>query len=62
MIGAASSFAPPSNERVVFSQESGANQYFKLVASGNVNNALLEALEEYVKREQKRVMAVPKAD
>ena len=41
------------SERVVFTEEAAPNQYLKLVASGDVDDFLLEALEDYVKRQRK---------
>lgn len=42
-------------ERVVFSEETGPEQYLKLVASGETNEALLEALEDYIRRQKRRL-------
>ncbi len=42
-------------ERVVFSEETGADQYLKLVAAGPLDDSLLEALEDYIKRQRKRL-------
>jgi hypothetical protein len=42
-------------ERVVFSEETGADQYLKLVAAGEMNGDLLGALEDYIKRQKKRL-------
>jgi hypothetical protein len=44
-------------ERVVFTEETNPQTYVKLVASGNVDDSLLEALEDYVKRQRKRLNA-----
>jgi hypothetical protein len=44
-----------SGERVVFVEESGPDQYLKLVAAGQMDETLLEALEDYVKRQKKRL-------
>lgn len=44
-------------ERVVFSEETGAEQYLKLVASGPLDDSLLEALEDYIRRQRKRLGA-----
>jgi hypothetical protein len=46
-------------ERVVFTEESNPQNYLKLVASGEVDETMLEALEDYVKRQKKRL--APKA-
>jgi hypothetical protein len=61
-------FLPPSpnqgspvkliqSERVVFAEEGLPNQYLKLIASGDVDDVLLEALEDFVKRQRKRLGA-----
>jgi hypothetical protein len=42
-------------ERVVFTEESNPQNYLKLVASGEVDETMLEALEDYVKRQKKRL-------
>jgi hypothetical protein len=42
-------------ERVVFTEETTPQTYVKLVASGDVDENLLEALEDYVKRQKKRL-------
>lgn len=42
-------------ERVVFSEETGADQYLKLIAAGETNEGLLEALEDYIRRQRKRL-------
>jgi hypothetical protein len=42
-------------ERVVFTEETNPTNYVKLVASGDVDDSLLEALEDYVKRQRKRL-------
>lgn len=42
-------------ERVVFSEETGADQYLKLVAAGPLDDSLLEALEDYIRRQRKRL-------
>jgi hypothetical protein len=43
------------SERVVFSEETGAEQYLKLVAAGPLDDSLLEALEDYIRRQRKRL-------
>lgn len=45
-------------ERVAFIEESQPGQYLKLIAHGEVDDLMLEALEDYVKRQRKR-LAVP---
>jgi hypothetical protein len=48
-------------ERVVFTEEIDPQTYVKLIASGFVDDGLLEALEDYVKRQRKRLnMGVPR--
>jgi hypothetical protein len=54
--------APPSSgakimsaEQVVFVEASGPEQYVKLVLAGQMDDSLLEALEDYVKRQKKRL-------
>ena len=42
-------------ERIVFTEESNPQNYLKLVASGEVDETMLEALEDYVKRQKKRL-------
>jgi len=44
-------------ERVVFTEESNPQTYVKLIASGAVDDSLLEALEDFVKRQRKRLKA-----
>jgi len=47
-------------ERVVFVEEGGPSQYLKVVASGDLDENLLEALEDYIKRQKRRLSLVPK--
>lgn len=42
-------------ERVVFTEETNPQQYLKLIASGEVDETLLDALQDYVKRQKKRL-------
>jgi hypothetical protein len=42
-------------ERVVFVEEGGPAQYLKVIASGEMDATLLEALEDYIKRQKKRL-------
>jgi hypothetical protein len=44
-----------AGERIVFTEESGPQNYLKLIASGDVDGTMLEALEDYVKRQRKRL-------
>ena len=46
-------------ERVAFTEEGQPGQYLKLIASGDVDDSMLEALEDFVKRQRKR-LAAPK--
>lgn len=48
------------NERVVYVEEGGPGQYLKLVASGDVDDYLLEAIEDFVKRQRKRLARASK--
>ncbi|MER8485980.1 hypothetical protein [Mesorhizobium sp. M1322] len=47
------------NERVVFTEEGSPGQSLRLVATGEVDDYLLEALEDYVKRQRKRLAPKP---
>jgi hypothetical protein len=42
-------------ERVVFAEESDPQRYIKLVASGDIDETLLDALSDYLKRQRKRL-------
>jgi hypothetical protein len=42
-------------ERIVFTEESNPQNYLKLIASGEVDETMLEALEDYVRRQKKRL-------
>ena len=42
-------------ERVVSVEESSPATYLKIIASGELDESLLEALEDYVKRQKKRL-------
>jgi hypothetical protein len=42
-------------ERIVFVEEFAPRQYVKLIASGDVDWSLLDAIEDYVKRQKKRL-------
>ena len=42
-------------ERVVFTEESDPERYIKLIASGQVDETLLDALAAYVERQRKRL-------
>jgi hypothetical protein len=44
-----------AGERIVFTEETNPQQYVKLVASGEVDETLLDALQDYVKRQKKRL-------
>jgi hypothetical protein len=43
------------SEQVVFTEENNPQQYVKLVASDDVDETLLYALRDYVKRQKKRL-------
>lgn len=45
----------PANERTVFTEEGTTGQYLKLLASGEIDDYMLEALEDYVKRQRRRL-------
>jgi hypothetical protein len=60
VVAAAPSLGPEvsrmsGTERVVFVEEGGPAQYLKLVASGELDAGMLEALEDYIKRQKKRL-------
>lgn len=42
-------------ERIVFSEETGPAQSLRLIAKGELDAYLLEALEDYIKRQKKRL-------
>jgi len=42
-------------ERIVFTEETNQQNYLKLIASGDVDETMLDALEDYVKRQKKRL-------
>jgi hypothetical protein len=42
-------------ERVVFTEESDPQRYVKLIASGELDESLLDGLSDYVKRQRKRL-------
>jgi hypothetical protein len=44
-----------AGERIVFTEESNPQSYLKLIASGDVDGTMLEALEDYVKRQKRRL-------
>ena len=46
-------------ERVVFTEEGTPPNYLKLVASGEIDDSMLEALESYVNRQKKRLGLQP---
>jgi len=49
-------------ERIVFTEESAPQRYIKLVASGDVDESLLDAIEDYVKRQKKRLQREARND
>ncbi|MGH6934515.1 MAG: hypothetical protein ACREEE_19035, partial [Dongiaceae bacterium] len=50
-----------AGERIVFTEEGQPSQYLKLIAAGEVDDVLLEALEDFVKRQRKRMKAAMSA-
>lgn len=54
-VPSAANTTTPAGSRVVFSEESSPNESLQVVARGEVTDALLEALEDYVKRQRKRL-------
>jgi len=42
-------------ERIVFTEEVDSQQYVKVIARGEVNESLLDALQDYVRRQKKRI-------
>lgn len=42
-------------ERIVFTEETNPQNYLKLIASGDVDETMLDALESYVERQKKRL-------
>ena len=44
-------------ERVVFVEEGAPGSYLKLIASGEYDDFLLEALEDFVSRQRRRLQA-----
>ena len=42
-------------ERVVFTEEGGAARYLKLIACGDIDADMLEALEDFIKRQKRRL-------
>ncbi len=45
-----------TGERVAFIEEGNPGQYLKLIVSGEVDDTMLEALEDFVKRQRKRLL------
>ncbi|MGJ4928615.1 hypothetical protein ACQR1I_14180 [Bradyrhizobium sp. HKCCYLS2038] len=46
---------PAEGERVVFTEETDPQNYLKLIASGAIDELMLEALEDFVKRQKRRL-------
>jgi len=46
-------------ERVVFTEETNPQNYLKLIVSGDVDETMLDALEDYLKRQKKRLGLPP---
>ena len=42
-------------ERIVFSEEVAADNYLKLVANGDMNVDLLDALSDFIERHKRRI-------
>jgi len=42
-------------ERIVFTEEADSQQYVKVIARGEVNEILLDALQDYVSRQRRRI-------
>jgi hypothetical protein len=42
-------------ERILFTEEVGSQQYVKVIARGEMNENLLDALQDYVRRQKKRI-------
>jgi hypothetical protein len=42
-------------ERVISVDEAGPGQYLKVVASGELDDVQIEALEDFIKRRKKRI-------
>ena len=55
LLGRMPGVALMEGERVVFTEESDPQQYVKLIASGEIDESLLDALSDYVKRQRKRL-------
>lgn len=55
--GVNASRAVISGERVVFSEEGDRGQYLQLLASGEITDDMLEAVEDYVKRQRRRLLS-----
>lgn len=44
-----------TGERIVFTEETQPNEYLKLIANGEINESLLDALDDFIKRQKKRL-------
>ena len=44
-----------AGERVVFTEESDPHQYVKLVAAGEIDDILLDAIANFVSRQRRRL-------
>jgi len=42
-------------ERIIFTEEESPQQHLRLIAAGDLNEYLLEALEDFIKRQRKRL-------
>lgn len=45
------------SERVVFAEEAGQQRHIRLIASGSIDEPLLDALTNYVRRQKRRLDA-----
>ncbi len=45
----------PAGERVVFTEEGGLSSTLKLIVSGDIDADMLEALEDFIKRQKRRL-------
>ena len=47
---------------MVFTEETNPQNYLNLIPSGDVDETMLDALEDYVKRQKKRLGLPPKKE
>ncbi len=53
--GSLSQGSRPSGERVVFTEEADGGRHLKLIAGGDIDADMLEALEDFIKRQKRRL-------